>query len=265
MTDNLRKRFSASPEGRCKIEGLSGPPIEPQCMGAFGSQPDTPMGCLGGSARFTPHPPMFIMATVNIPKPSKNNRIMPVGFECFANPKASEAKQNLDSFPRIGIYSTKSEINKSYDDNDDYSITPLSNYDTDISTPDYEDLSFKKEPTAVKKLDSSSSFVTKTEGCHVGGLYGSPTRISEGNITTNNIKSKNILVIIRTNIINLSKQIFRVIRNKLISHNSEKYLDILNIRSPSWELYIKKNKPNSKEFRSSELKKVSSSKFYNVE
>ena len=54
LDNESRKRFSASPERRCKIEGLSGPPIEPLCMGAEGSKPDTPTGCLGGSVRFTP-------------------------------------------------------------------------------------------------------------------------------------------------------------------------------------------------------------------
>ena len=64
--------------------------------------------------------------------------------------------------------------------------------------------------------------------------------IFEENIPKNN---NNIWSIIRTNIVSLSKQIFQVIYNRVITRNSEKYLDILNIRSPSWELYARKNKP----------------------
>jgi len=55
-----RKRFLASPERRCKIEGLSGPPIESRSIGAYGSQPDTPTGCLGDSVRFTSNDTMNV-------------------------------------------------------------------------------------------------------------------------------------------------------------------------------------------------------------
>jgi hypothetical protein len=101
-----------------------------------------------------------------------------------------------------------------YDDNDDYSITPLSE-DIDNSAPD-------------------SGPGSASEACPSDYVVDTKKDI---------VKHNNIWTIVRTNIVSLSKQIFKVIYNRVITRNSEKYLDILNIRSPSWELYARKNKP----------------------
>jgi len=97
------------------------------------------------------------------------------------------------------------------EDNDDYSITPLSE-DID-NMPDY---------------DNETRFFSAT----------TTNMIFE----ENNPKKNNIWTIVRANVVNLSKQIFKVICDRIITRNSEKYLDILSIRSPSWELYARKNK-----------------------
>jgi len=126
----------------------------------------------------------------------------------------------FEPLPDDSTYATLRNIP---DDNDDYSIIPLSE---DIyNMPDY---------------DKENRFCSATTS----------NMIFEENIPKNN----NIWTIVRKNIVSLYKQIFQVICGKIITRNSEKYLDILSIRSPSWELYARKNKPSRTQSRCSKDK-----------
>jgi hypothetical protein len=143
-----------------------------------------------------------------LPKKTGNiivSRIMPNSSELCSS--------ELGGFPPQAKLATVNtpEI---YDDNDDYSITPLSE-DIDNYAPD-------------------SGEGSASEACPSDYVVDTKKDI---------VKHDNILTIVRKNIVSLSKQIFQVIYNRVITRNSEKYLDILNIRSPSWELYARKNKP----------------------
>jgi len=153
--------------------------------------------------------------------PGKNNRITPNNSvqraEGFAEPQSAYA--TLGNIP---------------DDNDDYSITPLSE---EIDMPDYGKGSCEAmNPTtnSVGDLRSPEEFDNETR------FFSTTT--SNMIFEENNPKKNNIWTIVRANVVNLSKQIFKVICDRIITRNSEKYLDILSIRSPSWELYARKNK-----------------------
>ena len=153
--------------------------------------------------------------------PGRYNRIIPELPKKTGNiivsrimPNSSELRSSeLGGFPPQAKLATVNtpEI---YDDHDDYSITPLSE-DMDNSAP------YSGQGSASEACPSDYVVDTKKDI----------------------VKHNNIWTIVRTNIVILSRQIFQVIYNRVITRNSEKYLDILNIRSPSWELYARKNKP----------------------
>ena len=129
--------------------------------------------------------------------------LRPTSFSLSSLSSPSFSTENIPKPNFSPIY--KPEI---YDDNDDYSIKPLSE-DRDNPMPDSYEVHPPENVVIIKK---------------------------------DIVKRNTIWVILRTNLVNLSKQIYKTIYNRIITRNSEKYLDIKNIRSPSWELYTRKNK-----------------------
>ena len=176
--------------------------------------------------------------------PGRYNRIIPELPKKTGNiivsrimPNSSELRSSeLGGFPPQAKLATVNtpEI---YDDNDDYSITPLSE-DIDNSAPDSGQGS-ASEACGMFTVDEVGRKLTNDIERSSESFPSDYVVDTKKDI----VKHNNIWTIVRTNIVSLSKQIFQVIYNRVITRNSEKYLDILNIRSPSWELYARKNKP----------------------